>query len=110
MFSPQGVRPGVRTPIEQAGTEEGQPNTIRRASPLEMLAVEYFDKSGRRHETVVLIMGDRVFVPPNAEQWLFECKAASPWLSRAALEARERKQTKVAVPTEDKVDVVESGT
>lgn len=106
MFSPQKVRQGVRTPVEQAGNEQGEPNTIRRIAPIQMLAIEYFDKVGQKHELAVIVMGGRVFVPPSAEQWLFECKAATPWLEKAALAALDKVGEKPpAIPTQDEVDV-----
>lgn len=111
MFAPQKVKQGVRTPIEEAGNEEGTPNTVRRIAPIDMVAVEYFDKSGQRHETVVLSMGGKIFVPPNGEQWLFECKAAAAWLERAIHEHLDRARPqadkpKAQLPDKDAVDVL----
>ncbi len=103
MFENVGRQVGVATPKGQ-GQERGSPQTVAHAVRCSMVATQFFDEYGREHNAVLLEVGGKLYLPPNAEAWASSLKACSEWLFKGVT-SKLQVQDAVA-PTEDTVDVL----
>lgn len=102
MFGPG--RQGVQIPAGQL-QEEGlaPPKTVLHVAPAQMVAVQYADEHGKKHNTVLLKVGDTVYHAPDGERWASGLKQAAGWLASAV--TAEVDSNSVSVPNNDKVDI-----
>lgn len=102
MFGPP--RQGVQIPAGQL-QEDGiaEPKTVLHIAPAQMVAVQYADEHGKKHNTVLLKVGDTVYHAPDGERWAAGLKQASGWLANAVI--AEIDSGSVSVPDKDNVDI-----
>ena len=102
MFGTQGVKRGVRTPIEESN-EQFPPQKLLGMQTGRMVLIAYSDAAGKKHEVTVVQFGNKFFMPPNSEQWTYECKPLAEWLSKQLVEKLEDEKAPIKAPT-DAVD------
>jgi len=94
----------------------GQPRRVLQVAPLKYYAVQHTDDSGVLHNTVVLVIGGKVYFPPSHEEWSKQLTGAREWFQKeftSVLEAQQGKQRQLdgvpVAPPRDAVDVFEPG-
>lgn len=100
-----GRSQGVQIPEQQLTSGTGEPNTIIHAVPMQLVAIQYCDESGGKHDTVAYVAGDVVYMDMNAERWASGLRQASGFIKDAVLAAMAP-MSNAPVPTQDDVDIV----
>ncbi len=96
---PKGVRVG------RAPARIGEPRTVARVVPCEMVGVRYRDAKGVEREEVLISWDGKYFRAPNSREWMAELQPVPAWLPEAI--RKKTMGTAGSAPTEDTVDVME---
>jgi len=103
MFNSPGRPVGVVIPNAQRPQTRGEPRTVSHAVPCSMVAVQYYDEDGTEHRSVLLRVANKLYVPPNSENWAGALKESAGWLAKGVEGLISDSGT---VPTADSVDVL----
>jgi hypothetical protein len=110
MFNTQQRPVGVKIPEGQLSERSDLPSlTLVHLMPLEFMAAQYVDKSGKKVVGLFVKNGKDWYQAPNGDQWLSQFRALSPKMEENA-KAMYAKNTGITdttdVPLEDNVDVI----
>jgi hypothetical protein len=100
---PQGV--GVPEAQRTQRTSGAGINTLKHFEPTDMFAVQYVGDDGVEHNTVVMRIGSKWYLPPNGEAWSGTLRPllGESWLGKQLSEAWLTRMA--SVPKADDVDV-----
>lgn len=80
----------------------GAVNQIKQVLPVQFYAVNYLNDLGVEESTVVLVMADKVYMPPNHLEWTRTLQGGKAWFNKEVL----RRIKSSEVPSVDEVPVV----
>lgn len=94
--------------VKNAGSnpERGEPGTVALIEDTKIRLVHYFDDRGRPVSEVVMICGDRWFLPPNSIEWAEKLRPLPGW-QRTLIEKYDKEHAPVAVQDQDAVSIME---
>jgi hypothetical protein len=99
---------GVMIPKGQLNADlpNGPPNTVAFVAPCQMMAVQYYDETGKGHRDVLLKAGDVWYKPPQSEEWAAALRNLADWLIAGINQKIAEYEAKDVIPAQDAVDVV----
>lgn len=99
-----GARVGVRP------ERRGEPRTVSRVVPCEMVAVRYHDAKGIERQEVLIRCGGAYYRAPDSETWTRRLQPVAPWVSEGIARGIDKATAGDAqnAPDDDAVDVMEA--
>jgi len=93
--------------VKSAGSnpDRGKPNTAVQIEDVKIRLVHYYNDRGRPVSEVVMVCGDRWFLPPNSIEWAENLRPVPGW-QRTLIEAYDKENAETELPTEDSVNVI----
>jgi len=99
----------VQVPASQIRdvTSRGEPMTVKQVVRGQMVAVQWFDEAGRKHNEVWFQVGEVIYQPPDSERWASDLRPVKAKLANQVL-ARLNPPLTIngSLPVEDDVDVL----
>jgi hypothetical protein len=111
MFDNHGFvrRVGVGVADSQRAVPGTEINKLQAIVEIKQYAIVYDDEVGRRHNTILIQIGDDLYLHPQGEAWAGALQQLRPdgWLAQQALGIVRARAT--PPPKEDEVDVLPAG-
>jgi hypothetical protein len=82
MFNQSGMKSGSAVQSASQPREAAPSKKVTHVSEAKFYAVRYGDDRGEAHTAVLMRIGGKWYMPPNAEQWSLAVKPLAPWLEK----------------------------
>lgn len=105
---PNPARPNSVLKREDHSTERSPTQTLTHFAPVQMVALQFGDASGRTVTTVGFKVGDKWYMDRNGEKWAKDLMPMAGWLSKQLDESIAVQQAP-KVPEADAVDLFPKG-